>query len=934
MGGNGLRNLVKFGVTLGLLGTLIGSSSFGQDYGVRLGQRRGGSVSFEPRGPGVMFGALDPAIKKWYVPQELFNEYHWRQWEYSNYARQAYARYVSTTLEGDHFYDFYGNFIGRGWLVYDWRQSQPQQLGNSIFQNARFNSWFSSVTIGGDSQGQYHYAITVGNQLRTTLTPLTFSKPTFNGIQIDFMSDKYAATVLAARVSDPIIGETREAETRTNVTSLFGGRVTSQLGDFIEVGATLVDSRNANTTLDLFSGDMVAGSLTAGQSTTPLTAIAIVLSDDTPADGEGGAALFSHEVRIVSRNFETGAERTYNLQEVVRPGSEWPVIFGGFRRSGFLAADGAERIVLNYDFNDPAYIGPDPTSIIDVQFDYVLANDYRVDLWSDRQTGRRPSPSPPLSAETIDASRPALLTLRRADGNVKDISNLQRVRFNYGLPTANLVGGFTIEGTKVGGFDFYGEWDRNRRYSQYPNAALFTAGKKHRISAEQGDAWHFNLSRQWHPWFLYGESYRIDPSYSTTSYLVDANGDVRYDDSQRHLYEFVEDNDDQDRFPDWSRFGTVNDRLIFPGLDENNDFINDFNQNDNATVSSSVPDYEEPFLRYQVDRPEFLFGIDMNNNNWIDRFEDDDLPDFPYKPDRRGYNAFAGVNATPELRVTAGRTSEKMISTERRNRTNYLMVTLDQDYAGLGRLRVYNLLKRAEDTIPDDRRELTAFVDGPPIQPVVADLLPAQDTWVNTAWLGFDYTGTKNLNVVNKFKYEFYAQQADDPRDREGRRLEDRTSFLGLINKVDYLRRFGRVQVQPKFKSEYLRQTPLLVQEDKRRHWMGVGQLVAQLPALKHTLFQAGVEALWFRDLVRDEEALVAAGLAGETGDRRATTVALQLSNTSDYQGYRLTTQLGLRFSRLRTEMVREGSQPGKFEKISEGSNETISFITVYAGVQ
>ena len=74
--------------------------------------------------------------------------------------------------------------------------------------------------------------------------------------------------------------------------------------------------------------------------------------------------------------------------------------------------------------------------------------------------------------------------------------------------------------------------------------------------------------------------------------------------------------------------------------------------------------------------------------------------------------------------------------------------------------------------------------------------------------------------------------------------------------------------------------------------------------------------------------------MAGETGDRRATTLALQLSNTSDYQGYRLTTQVGLRFGRLRTELVREGIEPGKFEKISEGSNETTSFITVYAGVQ
>ena len=59
----------------------------GQDYGDRLGVQRGGAVSYEPRGPGVLFGALDPAVKKWYVPQELYVDYGWRQWEYSNYAR-------------------------------------------------------------------------------------------------------------------------------------------------------------------------------------------------------------------------------------------------------------------------------------------------------------------------------------------------------------------------------------------------------------------------------------------------------------------------------------------------------------------------------------------------------------------------------------------------------------------------------------------------------------------------------------------------------------------------------------------------------------------------------------------------------------------------------------------------------------------------------
>jgi len=916
-----------------LLGSLLfAAAAYSQSYGNRLGVQRGGTVSFEPRGSGVLFDALDPSVKKWYIPQELFNDYGWRQWEYSNYARGNYQRYVDVYREGDYFYDFYGNSIGRGWLIYDWSQNQPEQSGSSIFQNSRFSSWFNGVTVGGDSKGQYYYAITVGNFLRTTLTPLTFSKPRFNGVQIDFMADKYAGTILASRVSDPILGETREPETRTNATTMFGGRGTMQIGDFIELGATLVNARNTNTTLDLFSGNPIAGSLSSGQSSTPLTAIAIILSDDTPEDGEGGSALFRHDVRITSRDFETNREEVFTLREVVRAGAEWPVVFGGFQRRGFLAADGNERIVLNYDFNDPAYIGPDPTSIIAVEFEYVLGNDFKVQMWSDRQTGRRAMPSAPLSAETIDASDPALITMRRAEGNVQDISNLQLVKFDYGLPTGNLVGGFTIEGRGLWGMNFYGEWDRNKRYFQYPNAALFISGKNHEISSEESDVWFFNVSKQAYPWFGFAEGYSMDDGYSTTAYLVDSNGDVQYDNSQRNLYEFVEDNDDQDQFPDWVRAGSANDRLVFPGWDENNDFISDFNQNDNATINNLIPDYEEPFLRYAVDRPEFLFGIDLNNNDWIDRFEDDDLPDYPYKTDRRGYNVYGGLEIMPGARLTLGRTDEEMISTDRKNLVQYALFTFDRSYAGIGRLRVFETLKKVEDTIPDVRREPTTFVDFVGIRPLVVDILPAQDTWVNSLWIGFDYIGIKDANFINKLKYQIYRQNRSDMRDINDRLLRGDASFFGLINKVDYTYDLGRVSLQPKFKSEYLRRTPFLQQEDKRKEWTGAFILLARFPMLQKTVIQAGLEQLWLRDLVRDEEDMVANGVTTETGDLNSVNVAVQLSVVSDYMGYLMTTQIGLRYGRTRTELVRAVDEG--FKKGGETSNTTTTFITVYAGIQ
>jgi hypothetical protein len=170
-------------------------------------------------------------------------------------------------------------------------------------------------------------------------------------------------------------------------------------------------------------------------------------------------------------------------------------------------------------------------------------------------------------------------------------------------------------------------------------------------------------------------------------------------------------------------------------------------------------------------------------------------------------------------------------------------------------------------------------------------------------------------------------------RDIDNRLLRDNSSFFGAINKIDYAYDLGRLSLRPRFKSEYLRQTPFLASEDKRKQWTGTGILLAQIPALQNTLLQGGIELLWLRDLVADEDEMVDLGLTRETGDTSARTIAVQLSNISNYQGYVLTTQVGLRFSRILTEGITE-TATGGFKKGDETSNVTTSFLTVYAGLQ
>ena len=870
------------------------------DYGHRLGLQRGGEVSYEPVGSGVIFDALDPAVRRWYVPQELYQLYRWQQWESSNYARDHYQRYVNSDIEGDYFYDLYGSFISKGWLIYDWRQQQPQQFGSALFKDPRFSSWFNRLVISSDRKGQYHMAMTIGERIRTTLTPMTFSKPNYDGVQIDFQSDKYAATILMSRVSSPGRTGTITVEA-TNSTNLFGFRGTSQIGDFVKVGATYVNSHHSQTLVESLEGDPISGSLTAGQNLEPISQIFVRLSDDSPADRRGGAALFSHDIIIEAEKDEIktdslGIERI-EIEKTTWRGSQngfTAIVNGGFQRRGFLAADGSEQIILTYDFTgeNRSYNGPDLSTIRKVSIELAVANDYHIEMGSDRQTN-------------LPERQPVFLTQARAAGNVQDGSNLQLVSFEYGLPTGNDIFGGTIEVNNLLGFDLYAEYDRSRRFRKYPNRRF----SKHRLDSDEADAWMVNVSRNSYPFFLFGEAYSMDYDYSTTSLLTAANGDMDYTDPSGYFYEFVEDNDDQDRYPDWQRTNQGGpDREIFPGWDENNDFISDFNQNNTTFRPNYIPDYEEPFLRYSADRPEFLFGVDMNNNFWIDRFENDEEPDFPYDRDRRGGNLYVGAHIMPDMRLTIGRKQERALAADREENSSYGMFTWDRDVAGVGRLRIFDMFKMVEDNIADNIVQWVQPIGTEPNMQRIEDPLAAPDTWINSAYIGFDYTGQTSLKLVNKVKYDIWHQQKEHPDFRENYR------FFGLINKAEYRHQWRNFRLSPKIKNELRREKPLLKNAPKRNENTLTLFLIGQTPILTGSEVRAGVEYTIFSQA--DEDAV----LLGLQEDFKELVLAVQYSNTGAYLGYTLTTQLGFRISRVD-------------EKNQEASTGISQFITVLAGL-
>ena len=815
---------------------------------------------------------LVPSLRKWYLPQRLYEMYGWKPEEYSNYAQQQYERYTPIALEGLRYYDQYGNLITKGWQIYGWGEEYPQDLGSGIYKDPKFISFFNRLVVTSSHSGQFHTSLTVGEKIRTTLTPLTFSKPRFDGIQWDAMTDKYSGTIIASRISHPGVQAFTEGAAPTSFTTytdLIGGRGVVQIGDFAKTGFTYVNASHRNSKLS-FGDNSLKGTLSGGMNSGYLRTITVRLTDDSPEDGASGARLLHQTI------FINGVEHS----EIE------PLVEGGVHRRGVVEANGSDVVTLTFDLQNGFRPGAadkieDYREIREVEVGLVLANDYRVDITSNLQT---------------DAlGQQVFLPVARSAGNVKDGSNQAYRQFRYGLPSGNQLVGLTLDVDNLMGFNLRSEFVRNDRYRRSPNQAI---DRNQALGTEKADAFFATASNNSYPWFAFAEAFSVDANYSTTMFIPDQQGDVNYASEVSNLYEFVDDNDDQDEFPDWTRryFGdtsgqgrnlsTLADNWVFPGLDENNDDISDYNQNRN-----NMPDYAEPFLRYEVDPPSFLFGLDMNNNTVIDRFEDDNEPDYPYPRGHRGYNAYAGVEFFPQTRLLLGHSSEQLLKTARESRSFYGLLTVKKELP-TRHLRVWAVLnpRKVKDDIPSNVNVWVEAIGTTGASQPLVDELVAQDTWINTAFLEVAYD--EFLPFVTRIKYDNYHQlgaQSVGKRDR---------SFFGLINKADYPLKAHGWTLWPRWKQLYHREVPTQLTALKQSDLSEVGSFIVTRPLTRNLNLIAGTEYEVFRNLIAKPDPIP----ADYQDDARTLILTTQVTNNSAYQGYNMTANVGLNWQRQRLE--------------------------------
>jgi len=124
----------------------------------------------------------------------------------------------------------------------------------------------------------------------------------------------------------------------------------------------------------------------------------------------------------------------------------------------------------------------------------------------------------------------------------------------------------------------------------------------------------------------------------------------------------------------------------------------------------------------------------------------------------------------------------------------------------------------------------------------------------------------------------------------------------------------GKMMLIPAWKSEFLRFSSFNSGEATRRELSEVVMLIAKVPVMHSTNIETGIEYHSFKQLQSPTPPR-----ADDTYNEL--TGLLQLTDVSDYQGYRLTTVLGFSVSRETSEV--------------EGTNtSTRGFLTVFAGVE
>jgi len=466
-----------------------------------------------------------------------------------------------------------------------------------------------------------------------------------------------------------------------------------------------------------------------------------------------------------------------------------------------------------------------------VQAEITVANDYRIQV-AEIYT-KKPMGGHAVKGENYswyDAT--FWKTMAQADGNIKDSSNLRTVTVDFAWEVANTIYGFDAHFNYLG-FKIDGEYVTNTHHYMFSDGvpgAGWPEIKRLDITAREGkhsslsdNAYYIVAQRDWEYFGFAGEYFKMGKFYRPSmEYLYPKRGfplrwpNNTYNDFLR--VSMIADNDDDDQYPDVMIYSQVmSENLgdftvmdpdgVFPGNDQDNDDLPDNEKNFNG-----IPDYDEPFLMFDVDPDEYVFGDDFNNNNIPDFREDDMKYDTPYDLDRQGHHINLRFTPQRNINIMLGTLRTRGEGLDTRSDDDYLKVIFNYDVFTIGNLYAEYRYHEIQDNIQD------SFVIVPPAavrgilmqkgemagssrydRDFYYDEREYRNSKVNKFFIESRIRAIPSVTVENHVKYERNSQLEGTMYDSTFQSENILTTFA-MVNKLAYTKQLGNWTFSPGMK--------------------------------------------------------------------------------------------------------------------------------------
>lgn len=899
------------------------------------------------------------AGRTWCAPPESEDFLRRESQERLSFATERYLLYPNFGSEVA-VYDRLGNFVTYGGansaVVYRWDEIRDKYAEEKLAAGYDISLMPSTsglldalkfvpfektgVVMSSHTRAGRGASFMIGRRVLTVFSPLTLYQTGFSGVRADVSVPHHEATLLLSRgglYGQSLFSEFGGVEfTGGRVTLspvlLYGANWRGRYGP-LTLGATFVKQLQSTPKGDrrtLFQGDVPYPELK------PPKVIVVRIQDDAPYD-RPGVAVYGAAITLRAKPQAEGEAPVWYVGSPEDAGngalydpSLVPQIAGRMV-AGHWEAEGDE--VVDVTFSLPAGIEPDLAEIA-----VPVSGDYRIGIrqlydFEHPRTGeleeRAWPTSPNPSRRNVDFKdnpyeTEPFFTVARAEGSPLPSGVPRTVRFQHVIPTAQTLYGLNFKVESVG-FFAQGEWVWNPKDFMFPVVDGARVRKESRAGFLQGRKGLGRLGR------IGAEVFRLDPTYggwydSRRGGLVlftDVSGDAGVgeevaDRASTQEYPLFDDNDDHDRWPDDmslertyvpqgafefpNRIGGLPESGVYPGWDLDGDRVIDYDRD-----MDGVGDWMEPFLNHDVDPPDFVYGMDFNNNGTPDFREDDFEADYPYPRDQQGLHLFFDIDRRPRWmdRLGAGWYRIRQIAGGGTSTVSYVRLKSHAMAGGLSLGFSWDG-KRVKDDIPDDVYRYPITTDTYLVRRIATNEFPPppdpllmRDSWVSTAFLTTEYHPTPGLAIENNLKSQVnWRREADDRLGDRLQRAETLPQFFA-VNKVSYAPDLG-VPLRMSFRLKHL-----LVRQDAGSYvpmdtlstgaeasWSLVTPTVlvsypltarTRIELGQHGLFLPAVQARYVDRVDRNQ------------GYRDNLTV-LQVTMSGVHQGYRIVANVGARW--------------------------------------